>query len=550
MAKLMASQADLRDALAWTLDHELELGLALAGGLSRFWLVHGDLDEGRSWLEKALSLGSGPPELRAKALWGTALLACLLGDFVAVEPAIDEGLCLASQARDMRIVARLLNVRGVCRVFTDPSGAVEVLGEASALARQADETYTLVSSLGMLGFARILSGDLCAAREALEECVGIGGGLGESQPLVIGLVGLGHVALHQGDPARARRLLEQGLAVGARVGDPLWVGLALAFLAEVEAARGDHSRARELAGEAVGVAREANSIPVTGLCLAVAGQVELGACEPSKALPYFEEAISLCGTGERSGVRNRALVGIGRTRMHLGQADPAQLALEQAVNVAEEGKHGIAIANGLYWLGRFAHLSRGDREWALRLHLEALALQRRTHHNAAIPASLEAIAELAAENQEATRAARLLGAADSLRRSMDLPRTREEQAAYKVASGSVEKMLDCAERVAAWSAGSRLGAEGAVAYACRGRGPRRQQRSGWTSLTPAERQVVELAGEYLTNREIGTCLFMSPRTVGTHLLHVYRKLDLNSRRELAREIARRRHLNKDLGLEL
>jgi DNA-binding CsgD family transcriptional regulator len=81
--------------------------------------------------------------------------------------------------------------------------------------------------------------------------------------------------------------------------------------------------------------------------------------------------------------------------------------------------------------------------------------------------------------------------------------------------------------------------EEAIAYAQRGRGERKRPASGWASLTPTERDVVKLVSEGLANKDIATRLFVSPRTVETHLTHVYTKLGLSSRVQLAQEAARR-----------
>ena len=62
---------------------------------------------------------------------------------------------------------------------------------------------------------------------------------------------------------------------------------------------------------------------------------------------------------------------------------------------------------------------------------------------------------------------------------------------------------------------------------------------GWEALTPAELKVVDLAADGLTNPEIGARLFISPRTVSTHLEHAFRKLGVSSRVELASLAARR-----------
>ena len=70
--------------------------------------------------------------------------------------------------------------------------------------------------------------------------------------------------------------------------------------------------------------------------------------------------------------------------------------------------------------------------------------------------------------------------------------------------------------------------------------PRQRKRpsTGWESLTPTERDVVRLVSEGLGNKDIAARFFISPRTVQTHLSHVYTKLGLTSRVQLAQEAAR------------
>ena len=74
------------------------------------------------------------------------------------------------------------------------------------------------------------------------------------------------------------------------------------------------------------------------------------------------------------------------------------------------------------------------------------------------------------------------------------------------------------------------------------RGPRakhRQARSGWDSLTPTETKIAAFVEDGLSNPEIAARLMLSRRTVGTHVSHILKKLDVHSRTDIARESALR-----------
>jgi DNA-binding CsgD family transcriptional regulator len=63
--------------------------------------------------------------------------------------------------------------------------------------------------------------------------------------------------------------------------------------------------------------------------------------------------------------------------------------------------------------------------------------------------------------------------------------------------------------------------------------PRKILRSGLETLTPSERRVARMAADGMQNKEIAQALFVTSRTVETHLRHTYQKLDISSRQELA-----------------
>jgi len=128
--------------------------------------------------------------------------------------------------------------------------------------------------------------------------------------------------------------------------------------------------------------------------------------------------------------------------------------------------------------------------------------------------------------------AMLSDAVEQLRRSparLELARTLFDLGAARRRAGKrsaarepLREALDLAQQCGAEPLAVRIDEE----LAATGVRLRRDRAWGPEALTPAERRVAELAASGLTNREIGRALFVSVKTVGTHLGHIYEKLDL------------------------
>ena len=167
---------------------------------------------------------------------------------------------------------------------------------------------------------------------------------------------------------------------------------------------------------------------------------------------------------------------------------------------------------------------------------DALAAQTRGFIR--LPDILERLAQLAVGSGEHQYAARLLGAAGAMRQRNGIVRYRIYDDEVAAAQAVARDMLGEADFQSAWNGGAALSADEAIAFAQRGRGVRKRPASGWESLTPTEHDVVRQVSDGLSNKDIAARLFISPRTVQTHLTHVYAKLGLDSRVQLVKEAAR------------
>jgi DNA-binding CsgD family transcriptional regulator len=214
--------------------------------------------------------------------------------------------------------------------------------------------------------------------------------------------------------------------------------------------------------------------------------------------------------------------------------------LASARDLADE-----AVSTITGWYSTLALMTRarvaiaaGQPDQAERDARDALALSAGMNANLRVPEILECLAVLAGEAGSHREAARLFGAAEAIRGRMRIARFKVWNAGYEASVAALRNAMGQQDFEAAWAEGAALSTEEAIGYAQRGRGERKRPGSGWASLTPTELDVVRLVSDGLANRDIATRLFVSPRTVQTHLTHVYTKLGLSSRVQLVQEAAR------------
>lgn len=190
-------------------------------------------------------------------------------------------------------------------------------------------------------------------------------------------------------------------------------------------------------------------------------------------------------------------------------------------------------------IGARVAIAEGDSERAERYARDALAVSAELGAYLGLPNILEILAGLISGAGGHQEAARLFGAAEGIRLRKGECRLPIFQAGFNEDVAALRNAMSEADFDAAWAEGAALSTEEAIAYAQRGHGERKRPSSGWGSLTPAELDVVRLVSEGLGNKDIAARLFVSPRTVQSHLTRVYTKLGLTSRVQLAQEATRR-----------
>ncbi|HEY1273435.1 MAG TPA: AAA family ATPase [Thermoleophilaceae bacterium] len=400
------------------------------------------------------------------------------------------------------------------------------------LAERIGDESLRAEALSILSVLRFNAGEpdaLVLAEEALE----LPPASGRSQRRFQASLGLVHVLTWSAQFDRARALLET-LLQDVRDRDEAATSEALWFLSLVELGAGrfavaaDHAdRQREI-------------------------ELQYSADEPEDPLSIWPVARIAAHRGELDRARELA----ERSRA-LARDRPQVLAGQEAVlglvaawsnqpveavehfSTAEEARHGTGVrAASMYW-------------WRAE-YIEALLELGRTDAAADLLDTWEADAKRLGLDWVLAHANRCRGFVAAARGEVEAAQTLFEQAiarhqavgdpfgrARALLALGVARRRDRQKRAAREAIGTALeafDAMGAAGWAARARAElgRIGGRTREEGLTAAERRVAALVAEGRTNREVAATLFVSERTVQTHLSHVYAKLGVRSRTELAR----------------
>jgi len=527
---------NLRAAFGWSREHsDFELALVLASSLQPLWQAGGRLREGLAWFDAALADLDAhhpgvAPAVRARALADQALLA-----YVAIaadsRDQAQQALAIAREVDDPALLARALTACCLIAVFTNPEVARAYFAEAIGLVRALDDRWRLSELLGWQALgAAVVAGDPIAGRAAAEEGRDLADAIGDRYGSRRCRFSLGTAQMWNGDLAGAATQFSVVAAEAEAAHDEIRRVHSLAYQGVALAWQGDTGAARAATDTAVESAAELAAMSA-GIAYAAFATVALAAGDAATAQEASEaawphlSALPAAAAMQRVDAAQAALAG--------GDLVAARRSADDAVSTTTGGWLMLALTTRAR-----AAIAQGEPEQAERDTHDALAIAASMQAYLGISDTLECLGTLAVDAGSHREAARLFGAAHGIRQRMGEVRFKVWDAGYETAVAVLRNAMGETDFESAWAEGAALSTEEAIAYAQRGRGERKRPTSGWASLTPAERDVVRLVSKGLANNDVATRLFVSPRTVQTHLTHVYAKLGLTSRVQLVREAAR------------
>jgi predicted ATPase/class 3 adenylate cyclase/DNA-binding CsgD family transcriptional regulator len=527
-----------RAALEWALVRERpDDAITLLVGLAHLWVSRGLSREALVWFQRVFRHdGVALSPLRYRADWAQGFMAVVDGRPDPVLARTAELVDQATAAADRRYVARTLTLHGLITALAGPTVGEKILEEAVSIGDEIEDPCSMHMARGLLIMAAHHRGDHRACARRFEESEALlDATSGQMQALYHGMHGFGQI--YSGRFDVARRHGERCAQLAAEVRDPTLAGaLACVDIALVDLAEGRIDAAAEVLE---GVLREPRASGPTAedpILLGAWGRV-------------------LLARGDLEGARAAIAEGAGHQFVNGGVHGHCLGWHVALLRFEDERSRARAVADELMALGlhqpnpgfqtvalrELAHLARldGELETADDLAHRALVTCADAGLLPDVAQTLVAVAAVAAAAESWVEATRLFGAADALCDQLGFVLPTWDEPVHDAGLDAVEAALDPETFDAAWAEGQALSAEEAVAYAQRGRGERRRPSSGWASLTPTECQVVDLLTEGLRNIEIAERLFVRPSTVKTHLGHIFAKLGVSTRAELAVLAARR-----------
>jgi DNA-binding CsgD family transcriptional regulator len=298
-----------------------------------------------------------------------------------------------------------------------------------------------------------------------------------------------------GDLATAMPVAAEAARLAQETGQPFMYGLAQAVQAEIAALRGDHRQARTLAGEAERAGLAAGARPVLATVQLARGLTALGEGRFDDAFADLSRMLDPTDPAYQLALRCYCVAELTEAAVRAGQADT----LRQIV--ADLEPLTVSTPSPALHIGlRYARAVLAPNEDAEELFRAALQ------------------AELTGWPVERGRLQLALG--EWLRRQRRVVESRRHL-------GAARETFD-ALGVLAW--GERARRELRTA----GESSPIRGSDARDRLTPHELSIAQLAAEGLTNKEIGQRLYLSHRTVGTHLHRIFPKLGVSSRAELGR----------------
>ncbi len=297
--------------------------------------------------------------------------------------------------------------------------------------------------------------------------------------------------------------------------------------------RGDYERGKDLLEESLSLSREAGDKVMIAEALMQLAGATWGLGDTARAKEIYEEGIALCREAGYTYRLPDFLFSLGYQLLLEGDYERGAALNEEAAALCLEHGYRTKLNYALDNLG-WAALLQGDHEQARTSYSKSLMVSNELGDKMIASASLEGLACISGARGEALRAGKLFGAAQALhvREAVAFEHTPQEDAWREPYRATTRSLLGEKAWEEALEQGRAMGLEQAIEYALSEDEPSATPPSAPehpAGLTSREVEVLGLVASGMTSARIAKELYLSPRTVETHLTSIYHKLGVSTR---------------------
>lgn len=291
--RLAQERHNIRAALTWCLDHDLDLGLELAANMWRLWYIWGQYRTGVGWLRQFLNKTSTPTLIRARALRGAAVLLTRFGEFEQAQPLFTASLEIARMHQEYyHTGSALMGLGDCCHGLGRHDEAMPFYEEALQLFREAVDSRAISWALG--GVATIAyerDHDLPQARELMRKSIEYARKADDLRHLGWMLGVATDMESTAGNHQQAQKMLGEAYQHFITVGDLPGQSYACLRLGALCLHEGEHQEAQSKLKEALQLAQDTYTLSYEAQALCLLGVVAI-------QQGRFERGVALCATAE------------------------------------------------------------------------------------------------------------------------------------------------------------------------------------------------------------------------------------------------------------